>query len=238
MLEEFKQRVCLGNRDLETHRLVIFTWGNLSAIDPESRLVAIKPSGVSFQALKPEDIVLLNLEGKVVEGEKRPSSDTPSHLEIYRSFPEIRAIVHTHSTHATAFAQAMRSLECFGTTHADHFFGSVPVTRKLSEQEIVKGYEANTGKVVVECLKEKGINPLEIPACLVASHGPFIFGPSPEKAVENAVVLEQVAGLNLETLKLEPGTKPIDPALLNKHFLRKHGKNAYYGQLNGQSPIH
>lgn len=230
MLEELRRKVCLGNKGLEKHGLVIFTWGNLSEIDSGTGIVAIKPSGVSFSALRPEDIVLLDLEGKAVEGSKRPSSDTPTHLEIYRAFPEVKAIVHTHSTHATAFAQAMREIDCFGTTHADHFHGSVPVTRILSEKEISEGYEANTGKVIVECLKKRGVKPLEVPACLVAGHGPFVFGSSAEKAVENAVVLEQVAGMNLETIKLEPGARPISQALLDKHFLRKHGKNAYYGQ--------
>ncbi len=234
MLEEMKERVCDGNIALAEHDLVIFTWGNLSEIDFDKRVVGIKPSGVSFQELEPKDIVLLDLEGRVLEGSKRSSSDTPTHLEIYRNFPEVKAIVHTHSTHATAFAQAMKEIECFGTTHADHFYGSVPVTRKLKAEEIVNDYEANTGKVIVECLKEKGIDPLEVPACLVANHGPFVFGESAEKAVENAVVLEQVARMNLETLKTNSGVKPIDSALLDKHFLRKHGKNAYYGQPKSQ----
>jgi len=230
MLEELKERVCEGNVALSEYGLVIFTWGNLSEIDFEKKIVAIKPSGVSFEELEADDIVLLDLKGKVVEGDKRPSSDTPTHLEIYRNFPKVKAVVHTHSTHATAFAQAMKEIECFGTTHADHFFGRVPVTRKLLEEEIVKDYEANTGKVIVETLKEKKIEPLQVPACLVANHGPFVFGDSSKNAIQNAVVLEQVARMNIETLKVNPETKAIDQALLDKHFLRKHGKNAYYGQ--------
>jgi len=173
---------------------------------------------------------LLDLDGNLVEGDKRPSSDTPTHLEIYRNYPKIKSIVHTHSIFATAFAQALKEIECFGTTPADHFFGKVPVTRKLLKEEIVKDYEANTGKVILETLEEKMINPLQVPACLVANHGPFVFGNSPENAIQNAVVLEQVAKTNIETLKINPETKAIDRSLLDKHFLRKHGKNAYYGQ--------
>lgn len=230
MLEKLKEKVCSGNKDLARHGLVIFTWGNLSEIDFEKKIVAIKPSGVSFEALTPEDIVLLDLDGKILEGSKRPSSDTPTHLKIYRNFPKIKSVVHTHSTYATAFAQALKEIECFGTTHADHFFGSVPVTRKLLKEEIIKDYEANTGKVIVETVEEKRIDPLQVPACLVANHGPFVFGYSSRNAIQNAVVLEQVARMNIETLKVNPATKAIDQALLGKHFLRKHGKNAYYGQ--------
>ena len=230
MLESLKREVGEGNKGLARNGLVLFTWGNLSAISPDSKIMAIKPSGVSFDALKPEDIVLLDLEGRVIEGDKRPSSDTPTHLEVYRAFPEVRAIVHTHSTFATAFAQARMPIDCLGTTHADQFFGAVPVTRKLSKLEISSDYERNTGRVILECFKGNGLNPSKVPACLVACHGPFVFGDSAEKAVENAVVLEQAALLNIETKMINPETKRIDAALLNKHFLRKHGKDAYYGQ--------
>ena len=230
MLEELKERVCKANKDLVKYNLVLFTWGNVSEIDFESKIVGIKPSGVSFETLTAEDIVLLNLDGKVVEGSKNPSSDTPTHLELYKNFPEIKAIVHTHSTFATAFAQGMKELECLGTTHADTFYGSVPVTRKLSKEEINGDYEGNTGAVIVKHFSEKGLNPKEMPACLVAGHGPFVFGNSTKEAVENAVILEQLAKMNIETKKVNKEVGPIDSALLDKHFLRKHGKNAYYGQ--------
>lgn len=230
MLEELKERVCKANKDLVKYNLVLFTWGNVSEIDFESKIVGIKPSGVSFETLTAEDIVLLNLDGKVVEGSKNPSSDTPTHLELYKNFPEIKAIVHTHSTFATAFAQAMKEIECIGTTHADTFYGSVPVTRKLSKEEINGDYEGNTGAVIVKHFSEKGLNPKEMPACLVAGHGPFVFGNSTKEAVENAVILEQLAKMNIETKKVNKEVGPIDSALLDKHFLRKHGKNAYYGQ--------
>ena len=230
MLEELKEKVCRGNKDLAKYGLVLFTWGNLSAIDSGKKIVAIKPSGVSFDVLAPEDIVLLGLSGNVVEGNKRPSSDAPTHLEIYRNFPEIKAVVHTHSTFATVFAQALKEIDCLGTTHADHFFGNVPVTRKLTEKEIAKDYEANTGRVIVECFAKKKLDPQDMPACLVASHGPFVFGDSVQNAVQNAVVLEQIAKMNLETKKINPEISQIDPALLNKHYKRKHGENAYYGQ--------
>ncbi len=230
MLEALKEKVCAGNKDLEKHCLVLFTFGNLSAIDAEKKIVAIKPSGVPFGELVPEDIVLLDLQGKVVEGAKRPSSDAPTHLEIYRNFSGVKAIVHTHSSFATVFAQAMQEIECLGTTHADYFFGSIPVTRKLTEKEIIGDYEANTGKVIVECFAKNNIDPLSMPACLVASHGPFVFGNSPENAVQNAVLLEEIAKLNLGTKIVNCKAKPIDSALLGKHYLRKHGKNAYYGQ--------
>ena len=230
MLEELKERVCKANKDLVKYNLVLFTWGNVSEIDFESKIVGIKPSGVSFETLTAEDIVLLDLNGKVVEGSKNPSSDTSTHLELYKNFPEVKAIVHTHSTFATAFGQAMKEIECLGTTHADTFYGSVPVTRKLSKEEINGDYEGNTGAVIVKHFSEKGLNPKEMPACLVAGHGPFVFGNSTKEAVENAVILEQLAKMNIETKKVNKEVGPIDSALLDKHFLRKHGKNAYYGQ--------
>ncbi|MFA4855348.1 MAG: L-ribulose-5-phosphate 4-epimerase AraD [archaeon] len=230
MLEKLKQEVCSGNKELPRNGLVILTWGNLSAIDSGKKIVAIKPSGVSFEEMVPEDIVLLDLSGKVIEGEKRPSSDTPTHLEIYRKFPEIKSIVHTHSVFATAFAQAEKEIECLGTTHADCFYGNVPVTRKLTEGETLADYEKNTGKVIVECFIKNKIQPLDVPACLVACHGPFVFGDSVGNAVKNAVTLEQVARINVETKKINGNVRQIDSFLLEKHFKRKHGKNAYYGQ--------
>jgi len=230
MLEELKERVCKANKDLVKYNLVLFTWGNVSEIDFESKIVGIKPSGVSFETLTAEDIVLLDLDGKSIEGNKKPSSDTPTHLELYKNFPKVKAIVHTHSTYATAFAQGMKEIECLGTTHADTFYGSVPVTRHLSKEEINGDYEGSTGTIIVKHFSEKKLNPKEMPACLVAGHGPFVFGNSTKEAVENAVILEQLAKMNIETKKVNKEVGPIDSTLLDKHFLRKHGKNAYYGQ--------
>ena len=230
MLEELKEEVCKANKELVEHGLVLFTWGNVSTIDREKNIIAIKPSGVSYDLLKPEDIVLVNLNGEIIEGSKRPSSDTDSHLELYRNFTDIQSVVHTHSTYATIFAQAKAPIDCFGTTHADHFYGSIPVTRELTKEEIENEYELNTGKVIVELFKKSNIDYFHMPACLTTSHGPFAWGKTTDKAIYNAVVLEQIAKINLETLKLNPHLCPIDQVLLDKHYLRKHGKNAYYGQ--------
>lgn len=229
MLEQLKSAVCKANLDLVAEGLVIQTWGNASGIDRERGLVVIKPSGVSYDGMKPEHMVVVSLaDGKVVEGNLKPSSDTPTHLELYRAFREIGGVAHTHSLYATAWAQAKRKIPSFGTTQADYWFGDVPCTRAMTPTEIKNSYEKNTGTVIVETFRK--LNPLDHPAVLVASHGPFTWGKTPADAVHNASVLEFVARLASETLLINPRTEPMPPALLNKHFLRKHGANAYYGQ--------
>ncbi len=229
MLEELKKQVKEANQRLGESALVTSTFGNLSAIDESKEFLAIKPSGIDYKSLKEEDIVILDLKGKIIEGEKKPSSDTPSHLELYRNFIGIGSVVHTHSEHATIFAQAKKTIECLGTTHADYFRGSIPVTRDLTEKEIQEDYELNTGKIIVETFKDK-IDYLEMPACLVSRHGPFIWGKNIDEAIENALLLEEIAKMNLKTLLINPGINSINESLLDKHYLRKHGKNAYYGQ--------
>jgi L-ribulose-5-phosphate 4-epimerase len=229
MLEELKAKVCKANLDLVAEGLVIQTWGNASAIDREHDLVVIKPSGVPYAGLRPEHMVVVSLEtGRVVKGNLKPSSDTPTHLMLYRAFQGIGGVVHTHSHYATAWAQARRSIPAYGTTQADYWHGEVPCTRALSPEEIRGDYEENTGNVILERFKK--LNPLDHPAVLVASHGPFTWGRNVEEAVRNAVVLEFVARLAGETLRLNPKTRPMPSALLNKHFQRKHGPEAYYGQ--------
>lgn len=232
MLEALKEQVYRANMDLVKHNLIIFTWGNASGIDRETGLVVIKPSGVDYDRLTPNDMVVVSLDGKVVEGYLRPSSDTATHLEIYRNFPEIGGIVHTHSTYATIFAQAGRSVLPYGTTHADYFYGPVPLTRALTETEINTDYELNTGKVIVETLKLNNIDPLAVPGVLVKNHGPFTYGKTAHDAVYHAVVLEEVAKMALFTELLNPQVATLDQYLLDKHYYRKHGKNAYYGQNN------
>jgi len=228
MLDELKRRVCEANLELQRSGLVILTWGNVSGRDPETGLVAIKPSGVSYAEMRPEQMVVVDLAGKVVEGELRPSSDTPTHLALYRAFEGIGGVAHTHSTHATAWAQARRSLPCYGTTHADSFRGEVPVTEALTAEALSGDYELETGRAIVRAFE--GRDPHEMPAVLVASHGPFTWGSTVEKAVENSIVLEQVALMAGLSEGLAPGLGPIGQGLLDKHFLRKHGKDAYYGQ--------
>lgn len=229
MLESLKQAVCQANLDLVGHGLVIQTWGNVSGVDRERGLVVIKPSGVAYEGLRPEDMVVVALEsGAVVEGRYKPSSDTPTHLVLYRAFEAVGGIVHTHSLYATAWAQAGRPIPAFGTTQADYWHGQVPCTRPLHDAEIQADYEVNTGHVVVETFRDR--NPLECPAVLVACHGPFTWGKDPGDAVHHAVVLEFVARLASETLRVNPAIEPIPAALLDKHFLRKHGPGAYYGQ--------
>jgi len=229
MLEELKQQVCEANLDLVKEGLVIQTWGNASGIDREKGIIVIKPSGVPYASMKPQHMVVVSLEtGKVVDGYLKPSSDTPTHLVLYRAFPKIGGIVHTHSLNATAWAQARRAIPAYGTTQADYWYGDVPCTRLLTPQEIKGEYEVNTGRVIVKTLSK--MDPLQHPAVLVASHGPFTWGANVGDAVHNAVTLEFVARLASETLRLNPKTKPVQPALLNKHFLRKHGPKAYYGQ--------
>jgi L-ribulose-5-phosphate 4-epimerase len=228
MYEDLKQRVCEANLDLPRYGLVVFTWGNVSGIDRAAGVMAIKPSGVSYDELTPDQIVLLDLDGNVVEGGLRPSSDTPTHLELYRQFKTVGGICHTHSTHATMWAQAQREIPCFGTTHADHFYGAVPVTDPMTPQEIHDDYEANTGTVIVR--RFRGLDPMQMPAVLVASHGPFTWGKTARASVENAVVLEEVAKMAHGTIQINPQSCPISQVLLDKHYLRKHGKDAYYGQ--------
>lgn len=229
MLEELKRQVCLANLELVRHGLVIHTWGNASGIDRASGLVVIKPSGVSYEQMAPPQMVVVSLRtGEVVEGKLRPSSDTATHLVLYRSFQEVGGIVHTHSLFATAWAQSGRALPALGTTHADYFHGPVPCTRALRAGEIRREYEANTGRVIVETLGKR--NPLACPAVLVASHGPFAWGRSVSEAVHHAVVLEHLARLAGETLRIRPTVRAMPQALLDKHFFRKHGPGAYYGQ--------
>ncbi len=228
MLEELKQRVLQQNLNLVKHGLVVLTWGNVSAIDRDSGLVVIKPSGVPYDNLQAEDMVVVDLNGNVVEGKYRPSSDTLTHVYLYQKFPEVGGIVHTHSVNAVAWAQAGRAIPAYGTTHADAFYGEVPCARALTEEEVSSAYEWNTGKVIVETFQNLKAD--AIPAVLVKNHGPFTWGATPEKAVENAVTLEVVAEMALKTEKLAKQEPFIPQYLLNEHYFRKHGKNARYGQ--------
>ncbi len=231
MLEKLREQVYEANLELPRRGLVTYTWGNVSGIDRERGLVVIKPSGVEYDALRPEDLVVVSLEsGERVEGTLNPSSDTPTHLELYRAFPALGGVVHTHSTHAVAWAQARMDLICYGTTHADYFYGAVPCTRELTAEEISAGYEANTGKVIVETFREQGLDPVHVPAVLCASHGPFAWGKDPAQAVYHAAVLEEVARMALLTRMLSPAAEAAPQRVQNKHFLRKHGPGAYYGQ--------
>lgn len=226
-LSGLKEKVFKANLDLVKHGLVIFTWGNVSSIDREKGLVVIKPSGISYETMKASDMVVVDLEGNQVEGTLKPSSDTPTHLVLYRAFPAIGGIVHTHSSWATAWAQAGRAIPALGTTHADYFYGDIPCTRKLTEEEVKRAYEAETGKVIVETFQQ--LDPLALPGVVVCNHGPFAWGKSAHEAVHNAKVLEEVAQMAYHTLQLNPEAQ-FDRFLLDKHYLRKHGKNAYYGQ--------
>ena len=229
MLEELKEKVLEANLMLPKYGLVTFTWGNVSAYDKESGLVVIKPSGVEYDIMNKDDMVVTDLEGNVVEGRLKPSSDLMTHLEIYKNLPGVYGVVHTHSSWATSWAQAGKDVLALGTTHADNFYGDIPCTRKMTPEEIKEEYEKNTGKVIIETLKERGIDHLAIPAVLVHSHGPFTWGPDCFKAVENSVVLEEISKTAFVTLQLDPNAK-IQQELLDKHYLRKHGKDAYYGQ--------
>jgi L-ribulose-5-phosphate 4-epimerase len=234
MLEKLKQQVCEANLQLVAAGLVIQTFGNASAFDRASGNVVIKPSGVAYEGMKPHHMVIVSLaSGKVVEGDLNPSSDAPTHLELYRAFPKIGGIVHTHSLHATAWAQAKRAIPALGTTHADYFHGPVPCTRIMKPAEIRNQYEANTGRVIAARFAR--LDPLDFPGVLVASHGPFAWGESIEPAVDNAIVLEYLARLASETLSIQPAIKPMPRALLDKHFYRKHGRDAYYGQRGSRS---
>ena len=228
MYEELKQIVCKANIELQKQKLIIYTWGNVSGIDRKAGVVAIKPSGVPYDELTADKMVVLDLSGKIIEGKLNPSSDTPTHLELYRNFKDVGGITHTHSIYATMWSQACKPIPCLGTTHADHFYGPVPVTDVLTKEEIEGDYELNTGKVIVR--RFAGIDPMQMPAVLVANHGPFTWGKNPDKSVENAVVLEQVASMAIGTLTINSKQKAISQVLLDKHYLRKHGKEAYYGQ--------
>ena len=228
MLEALKEQVLQANLLLPKHQLVTFTWGNVSGIDREAGLVAIKPSGVAYDRMTAEDIVVVDLEGKTVSGTLRPSSDLPTHLALYRAFPSVGGIVHTHSPKAVAWAQARRGIPAFGTTHADHFHGAVPCTRELTPAEVAEDYELNTGRVIEERFHD--LDAEAFPGVLVAGHGPFTWGPTPRKAVENAVALEQIAAMALDTLRLDPSAEPAPSYVLDKHYYRKHGPGAYYGQ--------
>lgn len=226
MLEQLKKRVFEQNLALVKHGLVVLTWGNVSARDPETGLVVIKPSGVSYDTMRAEDMVVVDADGNTVEGNLRPSSDLPTHLYLYKTYPELGGIVHTHSTYATSFAQSGRSIPPYGTTHADAFYGPVPCARSLTDEEIGGAYEWNTGAVIAETVTDA----TAIPAVLVQNHGVFTWGPTPEKAVENAVTVEAVAQMALMTELLNPRAPIVGQTLLDKHYFRKHGKNAYYGQ--------
>ncbi|ABO67157.1 L-ribulose-5-phosphate 4-epimerase [Geobacillus sp. 47C-IIb] len=228
MLEELKRAVFEANLQLPQYRLVTFTWGNVSGIDRERGLVVIKPSGLAYDRLTAEDMVVVNLDGEVVEGEWKPSSDTPTHLWLYKQFPGIGGIVHTHSTWATVWAQAGKGIPPLGTTHADYFYGEIPCTRPMTNEEIQGEYELETGKVITETFRF--LDPLQVPGVLVHGHGPFAWGKDPANAVHNAVVLEEVAKMAARTYMLNPNAQPISQSLLDRHYLRKHGVNAYYGQ--------
>ncbi|EIX9272665.1 TPA: L-ribulose-5-phosphate 4-epimerase [Klebsiella pneumoniae] len=227
-MQQLKQQVFEANMDLPRYGLVTFTWGNVSAIDRQRGLVVIKPSGIAYESMTVDDMSVVDLQGHVVEGRRRPSSDTATHLALYRRYPDLGGVVHTHSTHATAWAQAGLAIPALGTTHADYFFGDIPCTRALSAQEVDEAYELNTGQVIIETLGEA--NPLHTPGIVVYQHGPFAWGKDAHEAVHNAVVMEEVARMAWIAHGINPQLQPIDSWLMNKHFQRKHGPNAYYGQ--------
>lgn len=230
MLEQLKEEVFKANLELPKYGLVLFTWGNVSAIDREKGLVVIKPSGVEYDTMKASDMVVVDLDGNVIEGELKPSSDTPTHLEFYKAFPNIGGVVHTHSTNAVIWSQAGRDIPAYGTTHGDYFYGLIPCTRKMTEKEIKGAYEKETGIVVVETFRERNIDPDMVPGVLVQSHGPFTWGKNAYEAVHNSVVLEELSKMALYTEVINPKVEKMQRELLDKHFLRKHGKDAYYGQ--------
>lgn len=230
LLEELRRRVWAANEELPRRGLVTYTWGNVSGIDRASGLVVIKPSGVAYETLRPEDLVVVDLAGNRVEGTLNPSSDTRTHLELYKAFPALGGVVHTHSTYATAWAQAGQDLPCYGTTHADYFYGAVPCTRNLTPEELAGDYEQNTGKVILETFARRALDPVAMPGVLCHSHGPFTWGRDAEEAVHNAVVLEEIARMALLTRQINPAAVPAPQALQDKHYHRKHGPGAYYGQ--------
>ena len=230
MLEKLREDVCKANKLLPGYGLVTFTWGNVSGIDREKRLFVIKPSGVDYDELTPENMVILNMDGEVVEGDYNPSSDTPTHLELYKAFPDVNGIVHTHSSWATSWAQAGRSIPCYGTTHADYFYGEIPCVRNLTKEEIEEAYELNTGILIAEFFKNKDY--MAMPGVLCKNHGPFTWGKDCFEAVHNAVVLEEVAKMASRCELINPECKPAPKVLQDKHYYRKHGANAYYGQIH------
>ena len=230
MLDNLKEQVYQSNMALPDYGLVVFTWGNVSGIDREKELIVIKPSGVDYKDLTPDKMVVVDFDGKVVEGDLKPSSDTATHIELYKHFKDIKGVVHTHSPWAVSFAQAGIDIPAAGTTHADYFYGDIPVTRPMKKDEIETEYEKQTGTVIIETFKERQINPNDIPGVLVNDHGPFTWGSSPDNAVHNSVVLEQVAEMTYHGMQLNREGVRMDQQLLDKHFLRKHGKDAYYGQ--------
>ena len=230
MLKKLKHAVYEANMELPHRGLVTYTWGNVSGIDRERGLVVIKPSGVSYDELTPDDLVVLDLDGKVVDGKLNPSSDTKTHLELYKAFPEIGGIVHTHSPYAVGWAQAGRDIPAYGTTHADYFYGPVPCCRSLTEQEVEEDYERNTGLVIVETFRQRELDPVHVPGAICRNHGPFTWGKDAAQAVYHAVVLEEVATMAVYTTQIAPDAQPAPQYVLDKHFLRKHGPNAYYGQ--------
>ena len=230
MLKKLKHAVYEANMELPHRGLVTYTWGNVSGIDRERGLVVIKPSGVSYDELTPDDLVVLDLDGKVVDGKLNPSSDTKTHLELYKAFPEIGGIVHTHSPYAVGWAQAGRDIPAYGTTHADYFYGPVPCCRSLTEQEVEEDYERNTGLVIVETFRQRELDPVHVPGAICRNHGPFTWGKDAAQAVYHAVVLEEVAKMAVYTTQIAPDAQPAPQCVLDKHFLRKHGPNAYYGQ--------
>ena len=232
MLETLKQQVCEANLLLPKYGLVTFTWGNVSGIDRGKNLVVIKPSGVSYEGMTVKDMVVVDLDGNVVEGKWKPSSDTATHIKLYKAFPNIGGIVHTHSSYATSWAQAGRDIPCYGTTHADYFYGDIPCLRCLTKEEIEEAYERNTGLLIVSEFARLGKDPAAVPGCLCNNHGPFAWGKDPAEAVHNAVVLEEVAKMAYRCEQIDPQAQPAPQELQDKHYLRKHGKNAYYGQNN------
>lgn len=230
MLESLKKQVYEANMELPKRGLITYTWGNVSGIDRETGYFVIKPSGVDYDLLKPEDMVVMDLEGNKIEGDLNPSSDTPTHIEIYKAYPEVGGVVHTHSPWATSWAQASRSIPCYGTTHADYFYGDIPCARLLTPDEIEEDYEKNTGLVIIKTLEE--INPMYVPGILCSNHGPFTWGKDAAHAVHNAVVLEEVAKMASCTESINKNAKKAPQSMQDKHFMRKHGPNAYYGQTN------
>ena len=226
MLEELKEEVFKANLELPKKGLVLFTWGNVSAIDKKTKLIVIKPSGVDYETMRVEDMVVVDLDGNIVEGKLNPSSDTPTHIELYKSFTEIGGVVHTHSTNATIWSQSGRNIPAYGTTHADYFYGDIPCTRKMTSEEIRNEYEKNTGVVIIETFEKRKIDPKFVPGVLVNSHGPFSWGKNAKEAVHNSVVLEEVAKMAMFTEQLNKDVKQMQQELLDKHFLRKHGENA------------
>ncbi|MFH1616717.1 MAG: L-ribulose-5-phosphate 4-epimerase AraD [Planctomycetota bacterium] len=232
MIDRLRYEVYKANVELQKQGLVILSWGNVSGIDRQAGIVVIKPSGISYEDLTPDKMVAVDLTGRKLEEGLDPSSDTLTHVELYKSFQDIAGICHTHSLNAAAWAQACKVIPCLGTTHADHFYGPVPVTGIMTDDQIQSGYESNTGKIIVRHFEVNNINPAHMPACLVANHGPFTWGTSAADAVQNAIILEQTAAIALATMQIDPDRGPVSKTLLDKHYLRKHGKEAYYGQKN------